>query len=306
MSLQQEWSVETAINVGKINNMTIIGGTGTYLTTSITKRKGMVVISYDATGGLAQWHLYTWDDVGLVWVDVTLPSHKHSSAADGGELFEAMVENPSLFYFNDLTPLLSRWQIQVVSGTGAAKVDDTTKPSIKLSTGTTSTGYARVAQGGIPFTYSNRIRWQGTWELSAITNVLFRFGAGIEDVNAGTNNNNKIGLEWCDSQATPNYYTLSANGSSRSLVDSTQAMLAAARHACRMIYYPASKAEYKFDSGLVFNKTSVLPAGVADSVNLVGWGVKNNNGGVANRDLHAYGTLLTGKIDPTAFPDWPT
>lgn len=305
MSLQSEWTVEMTGNVGRLANMTVTGGTGTSLN-SIVKRHGMLVVSYDTSGGLTQWHLYAWDGVNLVWVDVTLPQHKHSSSTDGGEYFEIVVENPQNIMFLDEHPVKNRWQIQVSSGTGAAIADDTTRPSIKMSTGTTSTGYATIGNGGIPFTFSNRMRWEGVWELSAITNVLFRFGAGVEDVNASTNNNNKIGLEWCDSQANSNYYTLSANGSSRSLVDSLFTMVATSRHAAKIVFYPATKAEYKFSTGAIFNKTAVLPAGTIDSLNIARWGVKNNNGGVVNRDLHAYGTFIDGKADFVSFTGWPT
>ena len=307
MGLQDEWSPETPGSSGKLNNTGIIGGAGNYLNTQISKRHGMVVISYDtdALAGMTQWHMYVWDGVNITWVDTTLPVHKHSATSDGGEYFEIVVENPGTIVFNDLWPLKARWQVQVFSGTGAAIADDTTKPSVKLSTGTTSTGYARLAQGGIPITFANRMRWEGTWEISAITNILFRFGAGIEDVNAGTNNNHKLGLEWCDSQATSNYYTLSANGSSRSLVDSGVPMLAATRHGAKIVFYPATKAEYKFWNGTIYNKTGVLPNGIIDSTNVVGWGAKNNNGGVVNRDLHAYATFLSGRGDFVTFTGWP-
>jgi hypothetical protein len=302
MGNQDQWSVETAINVGKINNMTIIGGSGTYLTTSITKYKGMVVISYDTSGGLTQWHLYAWDDVNITWVDVTNPIHKHSSSTDGGELFEIEVENPNIFRFNDIAPLKARWQGQVVSGTGAAIADDTAVPDEKLSTGTTTTGYATLFQGGIPIDFAARCRWEGTWMLSAITNILFRWGLGTEDPNASSNNNHKIGIEWCDSQATSDYYTLSANGSSRSLVDSGVALAASVEHGCKIVFYPASKGEYKFWNGTVYNKTGVLPSGVIDRTNIVRWGAKNNNGGSANRDLTVRGTFATGKNNLTGWP----
>lgn len=299
---QSEWGLETPGSPGKLNNMTIIGGSGTYLTTTITKRKGMVVISYDNSGGMVQWHLYAWDQDNSTWVDVTNPVHRHNSAAEGGEFFEIFVDNPNSFVFNDITPLKAHWQGQTASGTGAAIADDTTIPAIKISTGTQTTSYATIFQGGIPIDFAARCRWEGTWMLSAITNILFRWGLGTEDPNAASDNNHKLGLEWCDSQATSTYYTLSANGSSRSLVDSGVALAASAEHGCKIVFYPASKGEYKFWDGTIYNKTGVLPSGVIARTNIIRWGAKNNNGGSANRDLTIRGTFVVGKTNLTGWP----
>lgn len=304
MGLQDQWAEGTPVNVGKANATSVIGGPSAYLTGTIQKFHGMVVVSYDTANNLVKWHLYAWDQDALTYVDLSNSTHTHSSTSgDGGEFFEILVSNENAFWFNDLTPLKAHWQGQVFSGTGAAIADDTTaEPSIKLSTGTTTTGYATIFQGGIQFNFDFRCRWSGQWKLSAITNILFRWGLGTEDPNAATNNNVKIGIEWCDSQAQPNYYTLSASGSSRSLVDST-VPLTTGTDAARIVFYPASKAQYKFDNGTLFDKTSVLPSGNIDALNIVRWGAKNNNGGASNRDLFVKGTFANGKI---TLGGWPT
>jgi hypothetical protein len=303
MSTQTEVSIETAISVGRANNMWVIGGAGSYLDT-ITKRKGQIVVSYDTTGSKAKWHIYVWDDVASAWVDVTNPVHTHTGSTTGGEAFEIDVDNANRFLFNDICPTTKNWPGVTNSGTGSSITDDPAGGinSIMLQTGTTTTGYATIFAGGPGIDSAARLRWSGAWELNAITNILFRWGIGVEDPNAASDNNHKIGIEWCDSQATPNYYTLSANGTSRSLVDSGVAMAATTQHGCRIVYYPASKAQYKFWNGTIYDKTGILPSGIIAENNLVRWGLKNNNGGSANRKLDVYGTVAIGKHNVTKWP----
>jgi hypothetical protein len=289
-----------------MQNIQVTGGTGTYITTTITKRKGMLVVSYDTSGGLVQWHVYVWDDVNLVWVDTTLPSHKHTGSGDGGELFEALVNNPNMTLFNDQYPKKSNWNGITSSGTGALSSDNASGSVIymRLETGTTTTGYTTAWAGGaanIDCAYP--LRFSHSWTISAITNVLFRFGVGVEDINAASDNNNKIGVEWCDAQPQSQYYTLSANSSSRSLVTSGVALAATTAHGVKMIYYPASKASYKFQDGTVYDKTGVLPSGVILDENSVRLGIKNNNGGSATRTWDDMGTFVVARNN---FTRWVT
>src|SRR6186997_1732627 len=95
MGLQDEYSIETPFSVGKVNNMSVIGGSAAYITGTITKRKGMVVISYDTASVLTKWHLFTWDDVALVWVDLTNPLHYHTGVGAGGEFVDIDTAGPN-------------------------------------------------------------------------------------------------------------------------------------------------------------------------------------------------------------------
>ena len=305
MGNQDQVSVETPLSVGVCQNQFVAGGTGTYITTTITKRKGMLVVSYDTSGGLTQWHVYLWDDIGLAWVDITNPPHVHMDNSTGGEAHLIMVNNSGHVWFNDLYPKKANWMGQAVSGTGAAITENPTgtNSEINLATGTTTTGYAEIYQGGASIDFADYMRWLSVFKFttSPWNNVLVRFGCGVEGINAATDNTNKLGIEWCDSQATANFYTLSANGSSRSLVDSGVAFTAGSSQGIRMIYFPASKAQYKFSNGTIYDKTGVLPAGVATWSRQFTYGVKNNNGGSANRDLQARSTFLVGQANNSAF-----
>ena len=282
--------------------MTIIGGANTYLASTITKLKGMVVIPYDDGSGFKRFRLYAWDADNTAWINCSLPDHKHSGADDGGFEFEIQVDNPNLILFIHHYEKVSLWST-ANSGTGSGVSDQPTGSvgTVDLDTGTTSTGYARVYDNGTPIDFASRARINMNWQINAITNVLFRMGIAVEDVNAATDNNHKLGLEWCDSQAASNYYMLSANGSSRSLVDSTVPLAASAQHGVKIVHTPGVKSNYKFHNGTSIDKTTVLPSSATLQPNLVGYGVKNNNGGVVNRKLGILATVLVGKPNYTSW-----
>jgi len=298
--------VEDAGNVGKLSNMSVTGGSSAYLTGTIIKYNGMLVVSYDTGNGLLQWHLYIWDEINLTFIDMTLPAHTHTTSTDGGDLNAINVAglNAGAIFFNYIMPTIANWNRVTNSGTGSGVVDDALSRRSKLSTGSTTTGYGNIGAWGIPTDFNIALRWNGGWNLvTAITNILFRWGAGTENVNDASNNNSKIGLEWCDSQATSKYYALSANGTSRSLQDTNVSLAINVDHGCRIVYYPASKAEYTFWDATVYNKTTILPVGNNLSDANVSWGIKNNNGGAVNRDLFVYGTYLANQDSSTVWVD---
>jgi hypothetical protein len=299
MGLQDQLSVETPLSVGIMQNIQVTGGTGTYITSTITKRKGMLVVSYDTSGGLTQWHTYVYDDVNLVWVDTTLPAHKHSGAADGGDFYEVDVEgvNANRCFFNAQHPVKALFGGQAFAGTAAA-INDTvsTVGRIDLVTGTTTTGYANIfTYGALPVSFASRFRLNVTFKLSAITNILWRWGMGVEDINGVSDNLDKVGMEWCDAQPSSQYYTLSANGTTRSLVTTGIALDASTGHGFRIVYFPASKAQYTFDDGTIYDKTAVLPSGACLDENIFRIGAKNNNGGSATRTLEVRGVYYVGR-----------
>lgn len=306
MPLQDQWTVEVGGNIGKLNNMTVIGGLSAYLTGSITKLNGMVVVSYNTGNGMVQWHLYVWDETGSTWRDVTNPNHTHTAAVgDGGNILNIFTEktNAGIVWFNDAYANLSNWPKQEASGTGASVTSDPDSPSEIMQTGTTTGGYATIMANGMTLDFSDRARFNGMWKISAITNVLFRWGVEVENPNAAPNNNAKFGIEWCDSQATSRYYALTANGSSRSLADTLMNLAADTPHGVRIVHYPADKVQYLFNNGILYDKTTILPAGASVALQNVRWGLKNNNGGAANRTLTTYATFFVSDESTSLWPD---
>jgi len=297
MGLQSQW-IKQVITQAKMNNMTIIGEVGTVLASLSGKQKGEIVISYDTSGGFTQWHIYAWDGISA-WVDVTLPTHKHQDTATGGKYADVQQGNLKIFnHYNQLNDF-ALW-LTVVSGTGAAanQHDNGTDVARRYQTGTTSTGYATGYRGGIVPSFALNMAVNWVWQLSATTNLFFNLGIAMEDINVAQNNNQKIGIEWCDGQATANYYVTTASGSARSSSDST-VPLSTGIDGFRMLWTTGVQASFKFDNGTTVNKSTNLPTSTPAGNNILREGIKNNNGGVANRDLRCIGIRVLGEEGQT-------
>ncbi|HTH21879.1 MAG TPA: hypothetical protein VL854_06645 [Nitrososphaeraceae archaeon] len=289
MGLQSQW-IKEVMTKSKMNNMTIIGENGTVLAGLTGKFKGQVVVSYDTSGGFVQWHLYVWDGTSA-WIEATLPVHKHTGNADGGPFVDLFINNNQFLEYNEPMSHIADW-VTSNTGTGSAVNvhDNGTDIARRYQTGTSSTGFGTGTKGGAVYmNYSQRILFNWVWQISAITNVFFSFGLDMENINVAQNNNNKIGVEWCDGQANANYYVTTASGSARSSSDSTVA-LTTTIDGVKMLFTPGGQASFVFDAGpTTINKSTNLPSGAGLGNNALREGAKNNNGGVANRDLRILG-----------------
>lgn len=293
MGLQSAW-IKQVITQAKLNNMTLIGELGTVLA-GLSPVKGQEVVAYDTSGGFTQWHEYIWDGVSA-WKDVTLPIHKHTATNDGGILIDILQQNPQIQDYFELLSNFNDW-LYVTSGTGAATNwhDNAGDLARRYQTGTTSTGYAQGRKGGVYYpNYAATLLFNWVWQLSAVNNLFFLLGLNMEDPNAAQNNNRKIGIEWCDGQPAANYFVTSASGSARSSSDSTVAITTTV-DGVKMLFTPAAQASFKFDAGpTTINKSTNLPTTNGTGNDALREGIKNNNGGVVNRDLRILGLRVLG------------
>jgi len=279
--------------------MTIIGGLSSYLAGLTGLLKGQVVISYDTGGVFSQWNLSAWDGVSA-WKNLSNAPHYHTGgASDNTALNEIFERNTKLYFYNEML----QDYISTVSGTGAtySLQDDGTNVYRRHQTGTTTSGFSTAYRGGIKIDFANRITWAIAWKLSALNNEAFIFGPGGEAINVAANNNSKFGLEWCDAQAFARYYMMSGSGTARSLSDSTVAT-STAIDGVKVIFQPADKLIYLFDTGVSVNKTTNLPTGNSLYNNILRTGIKNNNGGSANRELWILGNRLNGIAQGAEWP----
>lgn len=301
MGLQSKW-IKEVITQAKLNNMTIIGETGTDLSALTGKVKGQVVISYDTSAGFVQWFMYVWDGISQ-WIKVSLPTHKHIDSGSGGSLQDILHANPVSVTINDILAQGTGGTMVVDNaGTGSAAnaSDNGGDIARRYQTGTTTTGYAGAKRGGTLYpNYSALLWWNWVWQLSATNNQFFLFGTNMENVNSAQNNNAKTGIEWCDGQAAANYFVTTASGSARSSSDSTVALTTGVDGA-RMFLTPGSQAQFVFDAGpTTINKGTNLPTGGGEGHNAIREGIKNNNGGASNRDLRILGMRLHGQRNIT-------
>ena len=293
MSLQQEYSIATALSAAKLTNMGIVGGDNTYISSTLTKRKGQVVLPYD-DGALKKFRLYGWDDVAVAWIPLTLPSHTHIDSNDGGELVEAIIYSPNVMIYDQQYVSLGDWQANN-SGTGSG-VSETSSSNnfIWCQSGTTTTGYADIWIGGLAPSFNKVLRANFVWAISHTSNLLMRLGLGMETLSSASSDNlAKIGFEWCDANA--NYQLVSANGTTRSLTDSGVAPTTS-QDGVKILNLPSlTKVEYKFAGGTTVNKTTNLPSTSPATNNVIRGGIRNNNGGSANREFKYYGSLMVAR-----------
>jgi hypothetical protein len=282
--------------------MTIIAELGADLAALTGKVKGQVVVAYDTASGFVQWHLFVWDGVSA-WKDATLPIHTHASGSDGGLLVDIKqaIGNRNIYELFDIPEAVSGVWLTNGGGTGNAfdLHDDTANVARRYQTGTTSTGYHTAIKGGINIDYEQKILWNHVWNLSATNNLYFLIGINGENINAAQNNSPKLAIEWCDGQASANYFVTSASGSARSSSDST-VTITNTMDGMRCLFTPATNAVFKFDTGTSITKSTNLPTANTDGNNVIREGIKNNNGGTSNRSLRIRGLKIIGIIDDTA------
>ena len=288
MGLQSKW-IKEVITQAKLNNMTIIGETGTDLSALTGKVKGQVVISYDTSAGFVQWFMYVWDGSSQ-WIKVSLPVHTHVDSGSGGSYQDIKIANNNNISYEEPLSHTALWS-SANSGTGSAfNVNDNGADiARRYQTGTTTTGYATASKGGaIYHNWSVKVIFNWIWQLSATNNLYFNLGLDMENINNAQNNTGKIGIEWCDGQPAANYFMTTASGSARSSSDSTVA-ISSGVDGVRALLTPAAQVNFLWENGTSINKGTNLPGGSIVGNNAVREGIKNNNGGSANRDLRILG-----------------
>ena len=288
MGLQSKW-IKEVITQAKLNNMTIIGETGTDLAALTGKVKGQVVIAYDTSAGFIQWFMYVWDGISQ-WIKVSLPTHTHVDTGSGGSYQNIRNANNNFYTYEELLPHTATWSI-TSSGTGATSNVNNNGGDIarRYETGTTTTGYSTGQKGGVVYhNWGSLVIFNWVWQLSNTNNLYFNLGLDMEDINAAQNNTGKMGIEWCDGQPAANYFMTSASGSARSSSDSTVA-ISTGVDGVRALLTPAAQINFLWENGTSINKGTNLPGGSIVGNNAIREGIKNNNGGATNRTLRILG-----------------
>ena len=300
MSLGNAWDETTAGSASKLNKVTIISGTGTYIV-SLDKDNHVLFRADDSTGGLTADHLYMCSADGLSLIDVTeVDDHDHSGTGQGGNFFNTLNGNKDVFDSGMslvMRPQKANW-VEVVDGT-ASVADDvdgvSTEHSIKLLTGATSASTANIRMPSLEMDFSERSYFKCLQRLSSIASVAFRVGYGIDGLQVADDDSRNYGIEGCTT-VDGNYYVRTATGSARSASD-TGTAFDTNRTNLRAEHYPdlgTPKVDAYINQGTVFTKTSNIPTTYADNEpnpqDIFKWSLKNNT--AADKHLFAYGVRL--------------
>ena len=294
MPIGDFWSDQTPAAVAKLNQMTIISGTGAYLATIVPVDKGQV-ISCTLDGSIFKAnHLYVWN--GSQWLDATHVIHTHSDDSTGGSLLTIRKGNTKYFETDEryiIYPQKIDW-IQTIDS-GAAITDDSTSSvySIKLDSGTTNGSGATIRLPSMQVDFAKELMFQTKVKLGSITNVATKIGPNMETVTAGDNNNSKVGVESCTA-TLPNWLLRSANGSNTSTTDTGIAM-STNDIGFKLMHLPTiPRVDLFIDaSGTAVQKTTFVPiTGNATRDNFYKFSIKNST--TASKTMFCYGFRMQG------------
>ncbi len=277
--------------MAKLNQMTIISGTGAYLATITAVENGQVVTCTSTGSGFTENHAYIWDT--SAWVDLTNVSHTHSSASDGGAIIGIPRANTKFFDTDTRYTLYPQKvdYLQVVSGTGAITDDSTSSVySIKLDTGGTSSSGATIHIPGFIHDFSKESYWQTSVKLGSTSAVATKLGPNMETATAADDNNAKYGIESCTTGGA-NWLIRSATGAARSTQDTGTAM-STSQIGFRCEHYPSTpKVDAYVNNGSAITKSSdVATTGSGAANNRFKLSIKNSAG--ASKTMFCYGSRL--------------
>lgn len=298
MAIGDEWTGADAITVAKLNQMTIISGTGAYLATLTAVENGQVVVCTSTGSGFTLNHAYVWDTT--VWVDMTNVEHTHTDSNDGGSILGVFRTNSTFFDTNTRYTLYPQKvdYIQTVSGTGAITDDSTSSVySIKLDTGGTSASGATISIPGLKVDFANESFFETSVKLGTATSLATKLGPNMETATAADDNNAKYGVESC-TVSSANWLVRSATGSASSTQDTGTAMSTSEVN-FKVEHYPGTpKVDCYVNNGTVVTKSSdVATTGASTSANIFKLSIKNSTG--ASRTMFCYGSRLAYYVSDT-------
>lgn len=294
MGIGDYWSDQTPIAVSKLNQMTIVSGSGAYLATIVPVAVGMVV-SCTADGSIFKKnHLYVWD--GFNWIDATHIIHTHSDDNTGGSLLTIRKGNTKYFDTHERYIIFPQKvdYIQTIDS-GASITDDSTggEYSIKLDSGTTNGSGATIRLPAMKVDFSKELMLQTKLKLGNITTLATKIGPNMETPTAADNNSVKVGIESCTATLA-NWLLRSADGSSHTSTDTGVAM-STSQIGFKLMHFPSiPRVDLYIDaSTTAVQKTTFVPTtGNALNDNFCKFGIKNSS--AASRTLFCYGFRMQG------------
>ncbi len=293
MGLGDKWNL-TASSDAKLNKVTVISGTGSYLA-SLSNTAHKIVVCTSTGSGFTLDHAYLFTEDGTSKIDLgTVSAHTHTDSSDGGSVINIAKANPlridlSLIKSTDIVK--ASW-LQTVTSTGAITDGGTTEKNIKLDSGATSGASATIAYAGaLSCDFSSDSIFQTKIQFETATSLACHVGVNADDITAADSNTIKYQAEVC-TVTNSNWWLRTASGSANSASD-TGIAISANRIAIKIIHLPAlPETDIYVDSSTVsLQKTSNIPvSGASTNGNLIKSSLKNNT--AASRTLLNYAFRL--------------
>jgi|SRR6187431_197635 len=275
----------------KGNAMTVVAYSGTQINTLTDPVDGQVVYCHTSGSIFLRGHWYGYDAVNTKWIDLaTIPSNSEFFTSDS-ILNKGMVidrRSPSKGQF-----------ISTNSGTGSAVSDtlgDNSFQTVKLDTGTTTTGYAAIYAGGPLLDWGQPVTLKVKFYTSdgAVTGQINKLGVNIDRAGLGPSNRKNFGIEWCDGDSS--FQIHSGNGTSQSNFDTNITVTSGADWSVSMYFYPGDRVDVDFDNGTTVtpkSKTTFIPSsGSSTEDGLMKFSISNNAGNTTSRNLEIMAAYL--------------
>lgn len=291
MAIGDAWTSLDGNSTAKLNQMTVISGTGAYLATLTAIGNGQIIACTSTGSGFTKNHVYIWDT--SAWVDVTNIAHTHTSDSDGGSIIGISRANPKFFDSNTRYMFYPQkaMYVQTVSGTGAITDDVTSSVySIKLNTGGTNASGATIQIPALKLDFSKESYFETSVKLGSSASVATKLGPNMETATAADDNNAKYGIEQCTASSA-NWLIRTATGSAKSTQDSGTAV-GTSQIGFRCEHYPGTpKTDTYINTGSAITKTSdVATTGTSAVDNLYKLSIKNSTG--ASKTMFVYGARI--------------
>lgn len=254
-------------------------------------------------GGKKVNELYFQSADNLSYLNVRR-THYHNSNADedGGLLSKSLLKNPRIIYINQKGLLANQF---IISKSTLASITDLplgTIQGIKFLTSATANEYANaIYPGGAQFGWSKDAILITKGKIDNNANQSVRQGIGMENVESGTDNDRKMGIEGCVGSTF--WQLVTATGLARLATPTTTNMQQALPIGQRIVFdSQAPSVVYTDSNGATVTQPSTLPTpGVSNSSKIFKAGIKTTN--TTQKEMHLYMMFIVGEDSDTVLFD---
>ena len=277
-NLAQPIQIDTqTFSVPELRQRTISRMTGVEMGNWDFTTKPINVVCTENGVGYIKGHFYVTLNDGTL-ID-TFIKHNHSSATNGGTLYDMMFANTGSFIdwnkSSGVTPN-DFYHNMAVGGT-ITHVFSTEAFYTQMFTGNVAENHAEGIVGGGRIAFASPATMQIKYIISHNTNGLLKVGVASTSVASAAGVASQMGFEWC-SGANVNIGVYSADGITRQ-TSYLSDVVKAVPYGLRLDYYPSAKIVARNGDGMSVTHTSNLPSISAgsNSNSLFRAGVKTSN-----------------------------
>lgn len=282
---------EDQISAAAYNTKMVLVDTGSAIEAWTVPFDGVMAVPITNGAILKAYRAYVWNGTLLRWEDQANPVHDHSDDSQGGSYSNIRSGAAKTFWGITETDLI--WTVgtngtytNTLSGTDGYR---------NISSGATSGNSGNLVKAGLRYDMAFALYAQFRAQMTtATTTYTTRAGFNMEYAAVSANASKKLGIEACNTCNGVNIRVVSADGTTRSASNTSDAADATAVYKLR--FNPNTPSlTYTKDNGTAVVKTSNMPTtGVPDRSNVFVCGVSTSTG--TARDMKLWGLVAIGTM----------